>query len=103
MPLSRVGLALAAVYLVAAVAMVRHELRFTGGGWINLRGFGTTLVTAPSQLTLGALLERFGVRVEWARLGAADYLQLALHVLISTAFVYAVGWGAESLVRRMLR
>jgi hypothetical protein len=101
--LSRVGLALAAVYLVAAIAMVRHELRFTGGGWINLRGFGTSLVTAPSQLTLGALLELFGVRVNWARLGAADYAQLALHVIVSAAFVYALGWGAESLIRRLVR
>jgi hypothetical protein len=99
---SRLGAALAFLYLAAAVYVVQDELRHTGGGWINLRGLGTLLVTFPSQLTLGLLLQAAGVsRVNFAEPGVLDYGQLALHVLATAALVYLLGWAAEWLLRRV--
>ena len=80
-----------------------NEVRHTGGGWINLRGMLTAIATAPSQATLGTLLKKAGVKVDYARLGAIDYAQIVLHVLATALLVYTLGWGAESLVRRWSR
>jgi len=100
---SWLGAALGLLYAVAAVYVVQDELRHTGGGWINLRGLGVTLVTAPSQVTFGIALEWLGVpRVNYAEPGAADYAQLILHVVVSAAVVYAVGFGIEWAARRWL-
>ena len=100
---SWVGAALGLLYTAAAVYVVRDELRYTGGGWINLRGMGVMLVTAPSQLTFGLVMEWLGVpRVNYSEPGPGDYGQLALHVLVSAAVVYLLGYGIEWAARRWL-
>ena len=100
---SWLGAALALVYTAVAVYVVRDELRNTGGGWINLRGMGTMLVTAPSQVTLGLVLEGLGVpRVNYSEPGWGGYGQLALHVAVSAAAVYLLGYGVEWAARRWL-
>ncbi|HEV7902467.1 MAG TPA: hypothetical protein VGO96_01395 [Pyrinomonadaceae bacterium] len=97
------GAALALIYTSVAVYVVQDELRNTGGGWINLRGMGTMLITAPSQVTFGLLLEWLGVpRVDYAEPGLSGYSQLVLHVLVSAAVVYLLGYGLEWATRRWL-
>lgn len=98
---SRLGLVLALAYLLGAGWVAQDEVRHSHGGWINLRDFGTRIVTAPSQLTIGALLEAAGVpKVDYGRPGAREYALLLLHLLVTAACVYLVGWGVEWLYRR---
>jgi hypothetical protein len=100
---SWLGAALALLYTSVAVYVVQDELRNTGGGWINLRGMGTALVTAPSQVTFGVVLEWLGVpRVDYSEPGLGSYSQLVLHVAVSAAFVYLLGYGIEWAARRWL-
>lgn len=100
---SWLGAALALLYTAAAVYVVQDELRNTGGGWINLRGMGTMLVTAPSQVTFGLALEWLGVpRVNYSEPGLGGYVQLLLHVAVSAAAVYLLGYGIEWAMRRWL-
>jgi len=49
------------VRALLAAHEAQDEVSHSHGGWINLRGFGTNLVTAASQLLLGPVLEAFGV------------------------------------------
>jgi hypothetical protein len=105
MPLltSRLGYFLTLIYLVGAGWVVQDELRHTGGGWINLRGMGTTIVTAPSQATIGYLLGLLGVkRISFNEPGFSGYAQLVLHLLVTAAVVYLIGYGLEWGVRRIL-
>lgn len=100
---SWLGAVLALLYTAVAVYVVQDELRHTGGGWINLRGMGTTLVTAPSQVTFGLALEWLGVpRVNYSEPGPGGYAQLVLHVAVSAAAVYLLGYGIEWAARRWL-
>lgn len=100
---SLTGGALALVYLIIAGYVAQDEVRHTGGGWINLRGMGTFLVTAPSQATLGNLLSWLGVpKVSYSELGVPGYAQIILHLLITAGFVYLLGCGLEWVVRRVL-
>lgn len=97
------GAALSLLYTVAALYVVQDELKNTGGGWINLRGMGVTLVTLPSQATFGLALEWLGVpRINYSEPGLAGYSQLALHVMVSAAVVYLAGYGIEWAARRWL-
>ncbi len=91
------------VYLLLAGYVIQDELRRTGGGWINLRGMGTMLVTFPSYATLGTLLEWLGIpRINYADPRTGDFAQLAMHLLLSAVVVYAVALGLQLLVRRFL-
>jgi hypothetical protein len=92
-----------AVYILLAGYVIRDELRYTGGGWINLRGMGTMIATLPSYATLGNLLEWLGVpKVNYSDPRVGDYVQLVTHVLVSAVFVYAVALGLQLLARRLL-
>jgi hypothetical protein len=100
---SWLGATLALIYTSIAVYVVQDELRHTGGGWINLRGMGVMLVTAPSQATFGVVLEWLGVpRVDYSEPGLGGYSQLVLHVLVSAAVIYLLGYGIEWATRRWL-
>lgn len=89
------------VYLCVAVYVVQDELRHTGGGWINLRGMATSIATLPSQVTVGTLLEAFGIqKVNFAYPRVGDYLLLLVHVFVTAACVYLGALGIESLFRR---
>jgi hypothetical protein len=101
---SWLGFGLSVLYLAGAIYIVEEELRYTGGGWINLRGLGVVLVTFPSQLTLGLLLKELGVpEVNYSSPGLLGYCQLVLHVAVCALLVYLLGYGVEWLVRRGLR
>lgn len=99
---SRTGVVLACLYLLPAVWVAWDAFRHTGGGWINLRGLGVTLITAPSQLTFGLLFESISLpAVNYAAPGAAGYLQVGFHVAVSAAFIYLAGYCVERLVKRL--
>ena len=100
---SRLGFALALVYLAVAGRIVWWELHHSGGGWINLRSLGTTLVTAPSQATVGYLFRFLGVKqVNFNKPGASGYAQLVIHLLFSAIVIYFLGYGIEWGGRRLL-
>jgi hypothetical protein len=101
---SWLGGALTAVYLVLAIYIAQDEVRNSHGGWINLRGFGTVIVTAPSQILLGSVLKMVGVSdVNYADLGFSDYAQIGLHIIVTAAIVYFVGAGLHFLGRKIIR
>lgn len=101
---SRAGWTCTAIYLAGAIWIVQNELRYSGGGWISLRGMMAEIVTAPSQATLGTLLRRLGVpKVNYDHPGVAGYAEIVSHVLLTAALVYLVGWGLEWVVRRMIQ
>ena len=95
------GVALAAVYVVAAVYFLHGELRSVGGE-INLRGLGVALATLPSQWTFGVLFDALGWRVNALDPGALGYAQIGFHVLATASFFYVVGFALEWLLRRLL-
>lgn len=100
-PRSWIGGLLALVYTVAAAYVTQDEIRHSHGGWINLRGFGTTLITAPSQILVGPVLKFFGVpAINYANLGFVAYSQFAIHILFSAAVVYLLGAAVHTIGRR---
>lgn len=102
-PRSITGGALASLYLVIAGYVAQDEIRNPGGGWITLRGMGTFILTAPSQLVFGNLLPLLGVpRIRYSDLGVSGYSQILLHLLFTALVVYFVGYGLEWLVRRFI-
>ena len=101
---SRVGGVLALVYAILATYITQDEVRHSHGGWINLRGFGTVLITAPSQLLLGPVLKAIGVSdVNYADLKFADYALLAIHVIVSAIIVYFIIAGLHILAVKLIR
>ena len=104
LPRSWFAAVLALLYTVAATYVTQDEIRHAHGGWINLRGFGTVLITAPSQILVAPVLKFFGVpKVNYADLGFADYSQLVLHVLASATIVYMLGVTLHSLGLQLMR
>jgi hypothetical protein len=104
MPLlaSRFGYVLAFTYLVLAGRLIWTDLH-ASGGWINLRSMGTVLVTAPSQVTLGFLMKALGIRpINFSDPGFGGYAQIALHLLVTAAVVYLLGYGLEWGGRRLI-
>ena len=103
-PRSRVAGVLALVYFLAATYITQDEVRHSHGGWINLRGFGTVIITAPSQLLLGPVLKAIGVSdVKYADLKFADYALLATHVVVSAIIVYLIIAGLHILGVKLIR
>jgi hypothetical protein len=101
---SWVGGVLTLLYLGLAVFIAQDDVRNSHGGWINLRGFGTVIVTAPSQILLGSVLKMVGVSdVHYADLGFSDYAQIGLHIIVTASIVYFVGAGLHFLGRKIIR
>jgi hypothetical protein len=95
---------LTGLYLILAIYIAQDEVRNSHGGWINLRGFGTVLVTAPSQVLLSPVLHVFGVSgVNYAELGFGDCAQIALHILATAIIVYFVAAGIHFLCLTIVR
>ena len=97
------GAALAAVYLIAASIFVWTEIHTVHGGFISLRGMGPVLITAPSQATLGVLLQKLGVpKINYSTPGVLGTAQLVLHLVVSAGVVYVLGAGLAALVRLLI-
>lgn len=79
-PKSIAGAVVALIYVVFAIWVIHGERVSTGGGWINLRGMGAWLVTAPISLPcewLGFKLDyRSNAQMGFAVLGTALLLYL---------------------------
>lgn len=104
LPKSWIAGVVAVVYALAATYVTQDEVRHSHGGWINLRGFGTVLITAPSQIVVAPVLKAVGVpEIDYARLGFIDYGQLAAHILVSAAIVYLVVAGLHQVAVRLAR
>ena len=98
---SWLGYALAAAYLAFAIPFIHRALNATGG-WISLKGLDIAIATIPSSFTFGLLLETLGWRANYSDLGVLGYLEIAFHVLVTAAVVYAIGYGIEWASRRLL-
>jgi hypothetical protein len=99
---SPLGYALALGYLAIAGFVVHSDLVHRAGGWISLPGMGTFVVTLPSQATLGWLLRQAGVPpVNFDHPGLAGYAQLTAHLLLTSALLYAIGFGIVWGIRRL--
>ena len=98
---SWLGWVLAGVYIAAAIPMIHHALHVTGG-WITLRRLDVALITIPSSFTFGFLFEALGWQPSYNNIGVAGYLDIGFHVLVTAAFVYALGYGIEWAIRRLL-
>ena len=98
---SWLGWVLAGVYIAIALPMIRHELTVSGG-WISLKKLGVAIITFPSSFTLGFLFEFLGWNPSYTNLGAAGYVDIGFHLLATAAFFYALGYGIEWAVRRLL-
>jgi hypothetical protein len=103
-PRSISGGVLSSIYLILAGYVAQDEIRNSGGGgWITLRGMGTFILTAPSQLVFGNLLPLLGVpRISYSHLGLLGYSQIILHLLFTALVVYFLGFGIEWIVRRFM-
>jgi hypothetical protein len=90
MPLSRFGAVLAVLYLVFAIWVLVTERTTQAGGWINLNGMATYLVTFPVSLPLEAI----GMRPDYKKT-----LDMVLTIGSCTVLVYFIGAGASAMVR----
>jgi len=100
--LSWLGYAFAAAYVVFAIPFIHRALHATGG-WISLKGLDVAIATIPSSFTFGFLFDALGWKVNYFEPGVPGYLQIAFHVLVTAFVAYAIGFGIEWLVRRLLQ
>jgi len=92
------GLVFALLHFAGTCWVWRNEEQNRHGGFINLNGFGTMLLSAPSWLTLGWLLRRLGVpKPRWHERGLGGRLEIGAHVLVTSGLVYLLGWLLERL------
>lgn len=97
------GLAVALLHFTLTCRVWRAEQRNNHGGFINLNGFGTMLLSAPSWLTLGRVLRRLGVpRPRWHEPGLGGRVEIGVHVVLTSGLVYVFGWLLERLAVSLL-
>ena len=94
------GYLLAAAYIAFAIPFIHRALNATGG-WISLKGLDIAIATIPSSFTFGLLLETLGWRPNYSERGVLEYLEIAFHVLVTAAVVYAIGYGIQWVLRRL--
>ena len=97
---SWLGYVLAGAYIAWAIPFIHRALNATGG-WISLKGLDIAIATIPSSFTFGLLFETLGWRVNYSDPGVLGYLEIAFHVLVTAAVVYAIGYGVEWIMRRL--
>jgi hypothetical protein len=104
-PKSIVGAVLAAVYLVIAVWVAIEDLH-SGGGFFNLRGLATYLVTFPVSFPffkllaiIGADESRFSIPLKYS---LANVTMLAAFISVCTALVYVLGTVIEFGFRKLM-
>ena len=98
---SWLGWVLAGVYIAAAIPMIYRAFHQTGG-WISLTKLDVAIITFPSSFTLGFLFEFLGWNPSYSQLGAAGYLDMGFHLLVTAVIFYALGYGIEWGIRRLL-
>ena len=98
---SWLGWVLAGIYIAAAIPMIYRAFHQTGG-WISLTKLDVAIITFPSSFSLGFLFEFLGWNPSYTNLGVAGWLDMGFHVLVSGAIFYALGFGIEWVIRRLL-
>ena len=83
-----IGLTAALVYMVFAAAMVREDRKSPTGGFINLQGMMSALVTLPVAFPL----EYFGHKLD-----CKSNLQMAAAMATCGILVLVIIWGTLSL------
>lgn len=102
MKLNKIGMLLAIVYVVVALAIALQDFNCGGGLDINICGLGTFFITFPSYVTIGSLFAKMGLAINFRHRtpSASDLAQLATHVTICAAIVYFVWSGLQRVVSR---
>ena len=105
MKFSKIGLALAVLYLVVASIVALQDFNCGGGLDMNICGLGTIFITFPSFVTVGRLFTAMGLVIDFRNRSpsVSDLAQLATHIAICAALVYLVGHILERLVVRLFR
>lgn len=87
------------LYAAVAIAVASQDFNCGGGLDLNFCGFNTTIMTLPSQLTVGRIFANAGMRIEYMRRtpNASELEQLAVHITVSAIFVFLVGYGIGRL------
>ena len=91
--LSKLGAVLALAYAAFAIWVVFTERATPGGGWINLNGMASYLVTLP----VSAPMEMLGARPDYQKT-----FDMTAAILVCAALVYLAGAGLEWLVRLLV-
>jgi hypothetical protein len=89
--LSIPGLILAAVYIFVALYLIRDDRNSTGGGWINLNGMTSYLVTLPVSAFCEVVLGN--------KLNFRSNFDMSLAVSLCSLLMYLIGAGAGFLFR----
>ncbi|MFO1498364.1 MAG: hypothetical protein U1G07_08235 [Verrucomicrobiota bacterium] len=88
-----IGLLLAVVYGAVAIYVIWEDRTYPSGGWINLNGLPSLLITFP----VSSLCEFCGSKLDFRR-----NLDMALAVAGTGLAVYAVGAGMTWLLRILI-
>lgn len=88
-PKSISGAVVALIYVVCAIWVIHGERVSTGGGWINLRGMGAILITAPVSL----VAEWLGFKLDYR-----SNLQMGFAVLGTALLFYLLTAGIAKLI-----
>ena len=91
--ISKVGAALAVIYVaIAFLVVVSERTSPSGGNWISLNGMGSLLITLP----VSAPLEMMGVRLDYQKT-----LEIGSAILACAVLVYLIGAGLGWLARQI--
>jgi len=91
--LSTSGLVAAAIYAVIAIAIVRHDRVHPNGGWINLNGMASNLITLPVSLAG----EWLGLKPDYRR-----NVDMFVTITLCALLVYGVTTGVAAGIHALL-
>lgn len=104
---SLTGATLAIIYIIFALSIATGD--FNCGKTDNIDGFNfcglaTSIITFPSLLTVGLVLDQFGIKVNHRTAPSIlDIFLVALHIGITSIVIYGIGYGIEWIVRRLIK
>jgi hypothetical protein len=104
-PKSLLGTILAAAYFLFAVWVAYDDYKSTGGGWLNVRGLPTILVTFPVSFIASWLRKALGIDpggfTAPLKSDFPTVLMFSLFILLCTLLVYLFGAGVETIIRKL--
>src|SRR5438552_18617935 len=103
MKINKIGVSLAILYVVIAFVIALQDFNCGGGLDINICGLGTVFITFPSYLTVGRLLSKIGLAIDFRHRSpsATDLALLATHIIICAIFLYLVVVGLHLAISRL--
>jgi len=105
MKLTKIGLSLVVLYVIIAFVVALRDFNCGGGLDINICGLGTLFLTFPSYLTVGWLLSKMGLTIDFGNRSpsATDLALLTTHIIISAIILYLVVLAIQKAVSRLIR